>query len=247
MPISGQVRQPRAWLNGINLLTCNVHLTRHQSASEFSATMALDDPSNPGAQYWSSATPIAATITATNGDGSGENTLIIGYIDKVNVDFHTRIVDVHGLDRTMEMTTTRSDENFANQPTSGVVSQIAAKHGFNLNVSGTSDMAGKTFDFQNYAFNSDNESEWDVLVSMAQRDGNVVYVSGNDLHYVSPGNTDGSSVSINYVPPTPASYASGNFVTLRCTRDVPISEGASSLVPSWQTNQKEPSTGQSGG
>ena len=55
----------------------------------------------------------------------------------------------------MEMTTARSDENFANQPTSSVVSQIAAKHGFNLHVGSTSDMAGKTFNFQNYAFNSE--------------------------------------------------------------------------------------------
>jgi hypothetical protein len=244
MPISGQVRQPRAWLNGINLLTCHVYLTRHQSASEFNATMALDDPSNPGAEYWSSASPIQATITATNGDGSGTNTLIIGYIDKVNVDFHTRIVDVHGLDRTMEMTTTRSDENFANQPTSSVVAQIAAQHGFVPNITSTSDMAGKTFDFQNYAFNSDNESEWDVLVSMAQRDGNVVYVSGNNLYYEPPGNTNGGTVTINYVPPTPASYASGDFMTLRCIRDVSISGGVNTLVPSWQTNQKEPSVGQ---
>jgi hypothetical protein len=246
MPTTGAVRQPRAWLNGINLLTCHVQLTRWQSASEFTATMALDDPSNPGAEYWSSASPIQATITATNGDGSGEGTLIIGWVDKVHVDFHTRIVEVHGLDRTMEMTTTRSDENFANQPTSGVVAQIAAQHGFVPNITSTSDMAGKTFDFQNYAFNSDNGSEWDVLVSMAQRDGNVVFVSGNNLYYEPPGSTNGGGVTINYVPPTPQSYASGNFVALRCTRDVPISEGVSTLVPSWQTNQKQPSVGQSG-
>jgi hypothetical protein len=247
MPISGQVRQPRAWLNGINLLTCHVSLTRHQSASEAHATMALDDPSNPGAQYWSSATGIAATITATNGDGSGEGTIFQGQVDKVHVDFHTRIVEVHCLDATMQLTTTRSDENFANQTPAGVVSQLAGQAGLGLSGGGGGGggLAGKTFDQQTYAFNSDYESAWDVIVDMAKRTGNVAFVNGNTLFFGPPGSTQGS-VSITYVPPTPESYASGNFMTLRCTRDVSLSAGVNSLVTSWPTNQKTPSVGQGG-
>jgi hypothetical protein len=247
MRISGQVRQPRAWLNGITLLTCHVNLTRHQSASEAEATMALDDPSNPGAQYWSSATGIAATITATNGDGSGEGTIFQGQVDKVHVDFHTRIVEVHCLDNTMNLTTTRSDENFANQTPAGIVSQLAGQAGLGLSGGGggAGGMAGKTFDQQNYAFNSDYESAWDVIVDMAKRTGNVAFVNGNTLFFGPPGSTEGS-VTINYVPPTPESYASGNFMTLRCSRDVSLSGGVNSLVTSWMSNQKQPASGQGG-
>jgi hypothetical protein len=239
----GKVRQPRAWLNGITLMSCVVYLTRHQSASEFTATMALDDASNPGAAYWSNTAPIPATITATNGDGSGQGTLIIGAVDKVNIDFVHRIVEVHGLDRTSELLNTRSDQKWTDMSPSDIVSQIAGKHGLTPHVDSTSDKAGKTFDFQQYAFNSDIENDWDVLVSLAEREGKVVYIFGNDLYFTTPGSTMGGTYTAHYTPPSKSTFGTGNFMELKCIRDVQIGEGFDAKVTSWHTNKKVPFVG----
>lgn len=237
-----------------------MQLTRHQAASTFNATMALDDPSNPGAAFWGSAAPIPATIAATN-DASGSTTgnvsglvqLIIGQIDQVSVDFHDRKVYVHGLDRTAEMIQTRSDQKWPSATPTSIVEDIAGRHGLNPIVDSTSDQAGKTYDSQEYAHLSDYENEWDVLTSLAEREGKVVYVSGNDLHFTKPGNTTGSSYDVTYEPPvlntSPVSghtNASGaGFVTLKCARDVEISGGADAKAVTTFPGQKTSYSGQS--
>jgi phage protein D len=248
MPVSGQVRQPRAWLNvggnNVRLTACTVYLNSYQQASLFTAEMALDDPTNPGAPFWAGQSGlITAEVVADNGDGSGQGVLITGSIDRASVNFRTRTVSVEGSDRTSEMIRTRSDEKFANQTPSEIVQTIAQRHGFTAHVDSTSDMAGKTFDFAEYAFNSSLQNDWDTLVALAEREGKVVYVIGNDLYFTTAGSAAGGSVNVSYTPPTPQSYAAGNFIELKCLIDYELAT-ADSKVASWHTNKKAPVVGE---
>lgn len=246
MPIEGRTRQPRAWLNGITLLKCTVYQTRQSSASEFTADMALDDPSNPGPSFWSCSSSIEASITATNGDGTGEGTLINGKIDHVNIDWDLRIVSVHGRDRTADMLDARMQEGLPNKTYAEILGEIAGKHGLSLHLDGGGDMAGKTFNFQEYQFQADVENEWDVVQHIAQLLGKQAHVFGNNLYVTTPGSTDSGTYVIQYTPPTPQSYAVGNFITLKTSVDLSIAEGGNSTASTHHTNAKESFTSDQG-
>jgi hypothetical protein len=244
MPVTGHVRQPRAWLNcgggNINLLRAVVYQTRGFVVSEFTADMALDDATNPGASFWSCTAPINASLIATNGDGSsGTVSLINGKIDRVNIDWDQRIVSVHGRDRAGELLDQKMQEGLPNKTYAQVLEEIAKNHNLTLHLNGGGGMAGKTFNFQEYQFQADNENEMDVVHDLAERLGMHVHIFGNDMYVEPPGTTDGGTYAIAYTPPTPLSYAVGNFIKLRTQADVAIAEGGSSSAASHHTNSKE--------
>jgi hypothetical protein len=242
--INGSVRQPRAWLSldsgQVTLISCEVVVGRLAIAGEFTAVMALDDPSNPGAAFWASAAPIAASIVATNDVASGgTKTLISGSIIHVDVCFDQRTVTVIGQDMTEKLISARIDQNNQNQTISDVVSQVAGSEGFGLNIDSAGDMAGKTWDLQNYSYLTDVMSKWDVIQELARQAGKVAFVSGNTLNFVDPYSTSGGSYALSYTPPTPQTYATGNFMTLHCKRDIQFSEGVQALSDTHHTYKKE--------
>jgi phage protein D len=226
------------------MIECTVYLTNYQSASEFTAELALDSADDPGIQFWSNQSgPITASIEGDNGDGTGQGVLISGTINRVSINMRTRVVSVHGTDQTQKLINTRSDESFQNQTPSQIVTTIAGRHGLTPHVDSSSDKAGKTFDFNNFAFNSDIQNDWDTLVQLAEREGKVVYIIGNDLYWTTAGNTTGSNLDITYTPPTPASYATGNFVELKVMIDYELATADSKLT-SWHTSKKAPVVGE---
>lgn len=244
MSNEARVRQPRAWLDvgggGINLLHCVVQQTR-SGASEFTADMALDDPSNPGASFWSCTAPINASISATNGDGSsGTVELIRGEIDHVNIDWDKRIVSVHGRDSTGAMLDTRIQQGLPNQTYAQILKQITDNHNLTLHLDGdASAKAGTTFNFQEYQFQADVENEWDVVQHIAEMLGLHAYVYGDQLYLTQPGSTEGGSYAVTYTPPTNETYATGNFIGLRTSVDVNIAKGGKSIAATHHTNAKE--------
>src|SRR5258708_13356039 len=91
----GFPRQPRCLVNGIVPIECSVHISQHQTADTFGATIALDDPGNPGPQYWANTAPIPVTIMATNDVASGSMTqMFTGNVDTVDIDWDERTVQI---------------------------------------------------------------------------------------------------------------------------------------------------------
>jgi phage protein D len=245
------VRRPRAWLvigNGtpINLLECEVHLVRLGQASTFSVSMALDDPTAPDESIWATQSgKLPASILATN-DDAGESAstaveLISGAVDKAEVDYRQRTVHVSGRDLVGSMIDTRNDQKYPNTPTAEVVSQIAGKHGLQFFTDGGTNMAGTTYDGQDYAYNTDEQNDWDTVHQCAHQDGKVCFVNGNTLYYVSPGSVVGSSYLINYAAPTAESYETGNAIDLKVTNDLGLGV-ANAGVASWSQYTKQPNT-----
>lgn len=245
MATSGSVRKPRAWFNGYEILSCQVVLSRYAQPGMFVATMAVDAPDNPGAAYWASYTG-SGTVTGDNGDGSGTTTLITGKVDSVLIEFETRKVTVSGRDKVGELIDTRSDVDYQDQTSEQIVSEIAGLHGlgFKSDGGGVAGMAGKTFNEQNHNFITDFQNDWDAIQQLAKQDGKHAYVIKDILYYESRQSSAGGVLAISYTPPTPQSYASGNFMRLHCFRDSNSSEGIQGTVGSYHSNEKQPNTGE---
>jgi hypothetical protein len=239
--MAGTVRAPRAWLvalgGKIPVISCEVERGSLQSNHKFEAVMALDDKTTPDPDVWASTAPIAASIVGNNGDGtSGDVTLIAGSVEKVVIDFGSRIVTVYGSDITSDFVSKPSDQKFTNQTTAQVVSQIAASHGCDINIGSLAKMAGHTFDGQEYAFNSNAESDWDVIQSCAQQDGVTAFIDNNTLYYGTQG--DGN-FHLVYTPPTAETYETGNFIKLCIERDIQIAAGVNVTGATWNTRDKK--------
>jgi hypothetical protein len=211
-------------------------------------------------QFWSDAALVEASIVADGGENvspfasrtSGRrgvnNTVVLieGVITSIAIDFRTRSVGVHGSDQTRKMIAARSDESWPNQTASQIIAQIAARHGLTPHIDAPASevKAGKTFDFQEFTFNSDLHNDWDTVVALAEHEGHIAFVIAHDLYVTNPGNTSGDSFDVVYSPPTPEGHASGNFVELRCRLDCELQAGASATVASLQTSKKAPVVGE---
>ena len=147
-----EVRQPFAYLSiggaNVNIMECEVTQSGGGSyTSTFEAKIALDDPTSPGVQFWSTTTPMPCTIFASNGDGSGEAQLLTnGMVDKVEIEFGPRIVHITGRGAEAQLIDARHDQNYTNQTIGSVVSQIAGQFGLGavINSPNAGSMAGST-------------------------------------------------------------------------------------------------------
>lgn len=244
MPETGSVRAPRAFLNGIVLLEVEVHLVRLGQASTFEAVMALDDPSNPGAAFWSDVGESGATITI---DGV---TVFSGHFTHTEVNFGPRVVRAEGKDSADTMIGTRTDEAFPNQTVGSVVSKLAGKVGLGTVQGGKSgDMAGHTYDYQEYRYNTDVQSAWDAVQDMANQIGNIAFVDGvaKTLYFVEPNFTEGN-FNVVYRNPTTESYDESNVaVELLCGHDCTLQGGSSTLADSMFSFDNKTYVGKSGG
>jgi hypothetical protein len=250
MAETGILRHPTATFNGIVILECEVVQLGSQGGgtSTFEVVMALDDPTNPGAGYWAGAQEIPATISGDNGDGSGSNVLITGNVDHIEIDFGPRIVRAHGRGMDGKLADTRNDQNYVNQPIASVLSQVAGMAGLGLTTTAPNvgNMAGHTYDKQNYNFITDKENNWDTIQNLAEQAAGRAFVFGSSLFVMAPG-TGMGSYSVNYVPPTPESYDDSNAVRIVGRHDT-IVAGAQVTATSQHPHDKETYTaGDSGG
>lgn len=255
---TGTVRYPKAFLNGIVLQQVEVNLVRLQNPSTFEAVMALDDPSNPGAAYWSSLGEDSATISIDAGDGSGSKIVFQGQFTHTEVNFGPREVRAEGKCDVDKMIGTRTDEAFVNTPVSGVVSQLAGKAGVGTNIQGGGQMAGHTYDYSEYRYNTDYQNVWDAIQEMAYQVGNHAFVDAatKTLNFVQPTWVNGN-YSVVYVPPSestvggntgPNSYDQSNVaIQLLCGHDCTLQGGSSWTADGSFSYDDKTYTGKSGG
>jgi hypothetical protein len=249
MAETGILRHPTATFNGIIILECEVIQLGSQGdgTSTFEVVMALDDPTNPGASYWAGAQGISGSISGDNGDGSGSNVLITGDVDYIIIDFGPRTVRVHGRGKEGKLADTRNDQNYVNQSIASVLSQVAGKAGLGLTTTAPNvgNMAGHTYDKQNYNFITDKENNWDTIQNLAEQAAGRAFVFGSSLFVMAPGTGMGSYL-VTYVPPTPESYDESNAVRIICRHDTTVS-GAEITATSTHSHDKETYTAGGGG
>src|SRR5258708_5639210 len=184
--MSGFTRQPRCLVNGLVPIECSVHVSQHQTADTFGATIALDAPGNPGPQYWADTAPIPVTAMATNDVASGSMTqMFTGNVDTVDIDWDERTVQIRGRDLTGGLIDAKTNEKWLNKQPQDIITDLAGRVGLSVQFSGTApDRAGLKYK-DDYNRISELDSQWNVIFRLTKEMGCIAYVKGT-VRFVQP-------------------------------------------------------------
>ena len=241
-------RQPRCILsiNGetVSPIQCSVHVSIHQSADTFFATLPFLPDLGLDAAFWADTAPIPITISATNDIASATPTpLLIGNVDEPLSTFHNGEVLLKGRDKTAKLTETNaansSDSSalWRNQTDRQVIVNLAQQAGLTVQFNGTADQAGLQYD-QDYSEIADSDSAWNMIVALARKAGCIAFVKGTVL-YVQPidATPPNGMFTLNYQAPVPGAPASSNAVLLSAGRNLSLAKETTVTLRSWQHKQ----------
>ena len=139
-----------------------------------------------------------------------------------------------------------------------MVSQLAGKIGVGANVQGGGQMAGHTYDYSEYRYNTDYQNVWDAIQEMAYQVGNHAFVdaSKNILNFVEPTWVEGN-YNVVYTAPAeshqggntgPKSYDSSNVaIQLLCGHDCTLQGGSMFTADGTFSFDNKTYTGTAGG
>ena len=206
-----------------------------RSADSFAATIALDDPGNPGPQYWADTAPIPVTIMATNDIASGGMTqMFTGGVDQVDIDWDRRTVHIRGRDLTGKLIDAKTNEKWLNKQPQDIIEDLAGRVGLSVQFSGKSpDRAGLKYK-DDYNRISELDSFWNVIVRLAKELSCIAYVKGTVL-FVQPWDfSGGGAYNVFYQGPTPASAAQGTVLKLDTGHNKQLAKDVKVNHKSWQ-------------
>lgn len=215
----------------------SVDVSLHQSADTFYAKLPLDNDAGLDEVFWANTAPIKATISAVNDVNSDSPTdLIVGVVDRAQIDFAHRVVEIHGRDLTSRLTDTKTSQQWLNRSNKDIIEQLAGEAGLMVQFGGTTDDAGLQYG-ENYTEISDLDAVWNVIVKAADRLGCIAFVKGTVLYVQPIDQTPASFYEFSYQRPTSEQIAQGNFTGLLCTRNLDLAKDASIEIQSWQHRQ----------
>jgi phage protein D len=202
--------------------------TRTKHGDTFTAKSAL---SAINLDWWLSTTPIPIVITI-NG-----TQVFTGNVDHADADFTTQDFSISGRDKAAATIDAQSSEKFLNQMPAQIVQTIAGRHGLQTSVDNPGGDAGKIYSADFDAI-SHGGSEWSLINKLAEHYGMIAYFTGGVLYFK---NYDEQlpSYQINYTPPTPESYASGNFIKLKAARNLILGRPIKVNIRSHNHRQKK--------
>jgi phage protein D len=238
---NGILRKPRCWLAvagaTIMPIECSVHLSAHQSADTFSATIALDDPSGLDEHFWADVPKIDAAVLATNDANlPGLVTLISGPCDHPEIHWDARTVHVSGRDKTAQLLDQKTNEKWQNKSAKDIITDLAGRGGLSVQFQGGATRAGLEFKTDRNRI-SNLDSAWNVIVRLARQEGCIAFVKGTTLYIQPIDAATGAVTQVFYQRPTPESYANGTFVTLTTSRDLNLAKGVKLNHRSWRHQQ----------
>ena len=167
---------------------------------------------------------------------------IYGQVDAIEYDPVERMIDVSGRDLTRVFIDTKSTEKYVNLTSSQIATQLATAHGLIPQVTQTTTKALKYYDIDHVVM-TDERSDWELLMYLAQVEGFIVYVRNKTLYFgPNPVETAAPYAYAPYVIQwQPASDASGadtaNVQTLNFQRALTIGRGVQVVIRSWNSKQ----------
>lgn len=198
---------------------------------------------------WTDGKP-EVTITGTN-DGQGSGTkLISGKLDSCECDWERQVIHIEGRSKIGELIDANTDpqkDQFKNKTAEEVVKELASRHGMQVESDGAGQKAGRKHVKEDYDLLTGQESVWNVIRALAEREGKVVWGEDKTLHFKDPrAGGDQGAITVHYRqgfngPP------SGPFVSLRTSKNFTVSDGVSVDVNSWHTRDKKDNKGSAGG
>jgi hypothetical protein len=157
---------------------------------------------------------------------------IYGRIDDMDFDPVSQTITLTGRDLTGAFIDAKIAQDYANQTSSQIATQLAGKHGLATKITKTSTPVGNYFEQATMELQA-NLSEWDLLSRLAREEGFVVLIQGQTLYFGPDQTGTGNPLVLNYVAPTVlGGPPSGNFEELSFSRSQTVVKGVTVTVQS---------------
>lgn len=206
---------------------------------------AFDLPAANGISWFSAQAAIEVELFAVEDwRGSGGyypaagDRLILGQTDDIEFDPLAGTLSISGRDLTAALIDTKTNEGFLNKTASQIVAILAARHGLTPIATATTALVG-TYYSQNHISQTQERSEWDILVELADFEDFDVFVTGRELHFQPRPKDNGDRYAIVYRLPGVDPVPSSNTTAVRFDRSLTISKGVVVTVRSWNAKQKK--------
>lgn len=236
------IRTPRAFIivngNSLNCISVDVNLSKTHKSDTFHAEIPFAAlPPGMDENWWSVQNDISVQVSIETDPFSGATKLFDGKVDQVAHDFVSRILKIQGRDKSAALIDKASTEKFNNQQPDQIVKTIAGRHGITVDADAVSSKAGKLFQID-YAKLTHRSSEWTVINKLADQTGMNAYMTGGTL-YFKPVDEKLPVLNVTYMPPTPVSFANGNFMRLTTSRNLILGRPVQVTVQSWNHKEKK--------
>ena len=162
-----------------------------------------------------------------------------GQIDDLDIDLATGIIFASGRDLTAKFIDNKTTEKFQNQTFSQVAEILAKRRGLKTNIVPTTTPVGYYYSNDHVSLNVER-TEWDILASLAQKEGYLVFVDGQTLNCVPIPKETENLYNVSYQQPasTNESPVFGG-VYLKTHRTMTIAKDIIVEVRSWNQKQKK--------
>lgn len=189
--------------------------------------------------WWDVDPPFMVEIE-TSTDGKAWAAPFIGEVDHLQAHPIDGLIEMDGRDLSARFIEARTQEPFANKSAGEVVAILAARHGMKANIQAPPGLVGRFYeqDHTNISLGqfSKAQTEWDLLVFLAQRSGCDVFMTGATLNFVPYVNPSSNPYVLNYTPPDPIALFNG--VSLTMERSLTIAKDVKVTVQSWNSRQQ---------
>lgn len=179
-------RLPRVQVtvNGLQLtgiVEAEVTNNSHFAADTFRVVAAVSGlPPGLGPDYWGLSAGDQVGVSA--GYDGALTPLILGQVDNVEYDPVRRTLALSGRDLSAPLIDAKTAEKFVNQTSSQIAETLAKRHGLTPSVKPTKTRAGSYYSTDNVVLTQE-QTEWDLLIYLAQRENFDVWVSGTTLFF----------------------------------------------------------------
>ena len=244
---AGVIRSPRPVIlvNGVLLpaqavLSLEVTSASHFTADNYRVELAVGGlPAALNPAYWSASAndQISAGVSL---DGETPQPLIVGQVDDIDYDPCRRTVCLTGRDLSAPLIDAKTAEKFQNRTSSQIAQALALRHGLDSDVTATATPAGNYYEIDHTVLTQE-QTEWDLLVYLAQNEGFDAWVSGTTLYFQPPPVASAPPYVLLWSEPGDGTFAS-NAIDLKLQRSETLARDIDVAVRTWNQKQQRPFT-----
>ena len=202
------------------------------------ATTAL--PAALGPAYWSDSVNDQVSISAGFEDDNGNlslQPLILGQVDEVEYDPTRRTLTLAGRDLSAQLIDAKTAEKFVNQTSSQIAQTLALRHGLDSDVQATTAKVGTYYQID-HVVQTQEQTEWDLLIYLAEQEGFDCWVSGTTLYFQPPPISTAPPYLVLWSEPGDGSL-SASMTGLKLQRSETLARDVTVKVRSWHQAQQK--------
>lgn len=252
-------RQPRGLVraNGqtvAGLISFQVDNNSFYQADTFRCLLALSaQPQDRDIDWWLDQDKIEIELLAgfpadaEKFSRSELESLLIGYVDDIEIDHVGRTIELSGRDHTAKLIDTKSSLTNVGNPnslrSSDIITKIAKIAGLNPVVTPTKSASPGGSYYNIYkAIMDTNTTYWNIVTRLAQMEQFVAYVSGNDLHFEPRAISGNDAYVIQWVSSIEngGQFPLSNAMELRFSRNLYVAKDIRVIVRSHDYKKDRP-------